>query len=57
MPIRHELPLPITLSEAATARDASAPSNDGLLAVALFCAIGLFVAVVAMIGGVQGVWL
>lgn len=56
MPMRHELPSPIVLTEAAMARDVGKPANDGFLAVALFCSIGLLVAIIATSCGVQGAW-
>jgi hypothetical protein len=57
MPMRWEFPLPIMLTAAVSARDADEPADDGFLAVAVFCAIGLLDAVIAMSCGVQGVWL
>jgi hypothetical protein len=57
MPMRQELPLPITLTAAVIARGADEPASDGLLGVAVFCSIGLLVAIIAIGCGVQGVWL
>jgi hypothetical protein len=57
MPMRQELPLPVPLTVAVMARDADVPASDGLLGVAVFCSIGLLVAIIAIGCGVQGVWL
>ena len=57
MPMRQQLALPIALTAAVMAGDANRSTDDGFLAVVMFCSIGLLVTIIAMSCGVQGVWL